>query len=361
MHNTFRKERSDEKLHATLTEENCRRTRMNDLFNYGYNGISEKLPEGQIPGRIVEVRREIYKVVCSHGEVTASLRGAFFHRTEERGNYPAVGDFVLMKHNGSGPSSIVDLLPRTSKFSRTDFSGHAAAYVKTVLEQVVAANFDYVFIVSSLNRDFNAGRIARYLTQARQSGGVPVVILTKADLCEDAATHIAAVREIAPDIDVIALSSHTGVGLGELNQYVRPGKTIVFLGMSGVGKSSLLNALAGENLMDVKEIREEDSRGRHTTTHRQLVRLPSGAMIIDTPGMRELGLWDAGEGIDAAFADIEAIIARCRFSDCRHQTESGCAVKAALADKTLPEKHWKSYLAQKNEADFVSRRTRRRG
>ena len=332
---------------------------MIDLFEY-VPAEGEQLPDGQIPARIVEVRRDLYKVICMHGEVPARLKGSFFREARERGDFPAVGDYAALLYHPDGDSLIVKILPRKSKFSRTDFSGHAASYVKTVLEQVVAANFDYVFIVSSLNLDFSPGRIARDLTQARQGGGVPVVILTKADLCANADAQVRAVREITRDVDVIPLSSHTGEGLEALRPYLEPGKTIVFLGMSGVGKSSLLNALAGEKLMEVKAIREDDARGRHTTTHRQLVRLPSGAMVIDTPGMRELGLWDAGDGIRAAFADIEEIVARCRFSDCRHKTESGCAVKAALADRSLSEKEWQNYLTQKEEAAFVGRKGKRR-
>lgn len=330
---------------------------MLDLRAYGYQGHADA-PSGTIPARITEVRREWYKAVCECGEVAAKLKGSFFHGAEDRNAYPAVGDFVLLRHNASGQSTIVKVLPRRTKFSRADFSGHAAGYVKTVLEQVVAANFDYVFILSSLNQDFNVNRIARYLTQAKQSGGLPVVILSKADACEDWTAQVEAVRAMAGDVDVIPLSSHTRLGLERLDAYLLPGKTLVFLGMSGVGKSSLLNALAGQEIMAVREIREDDGRGRHTTTHRQLIRLPSGAMIIDTPGMRELGLWDADEGVHAAFADVEDLVARCRFSDCHHKTEPGCAVLAALADGRLSAKQWESYLAQKREIEFVNRKAK---
>jgi ribosome biogenesis GTPase len=322
-----------------------------NLKQYGYT--ETETPVGRLPGRVIELQREQYTVVTERGEITAVLKGSFYHGAEMREDFPYVGDFVLLQYNDSGPSLIVKLLPRRSKFSRADFSGHAAGYAKTVLEQVVAVNFDYVFIASSLNKDFKVSRITRYLTQARQSGGQPVVILTKADLAEDIGTPLTAVQKAAPDVPVYAISSYTGFGLDELDKYLQPGKTVVFLGMSGVGKSSLLNALIGQEAMAVKAIREDDSRGRHTTTHRQLFMLPSGAMVIDTPGMRELGLFDAGEGISASFSDVEELFARCRFSDCRHQAEPGCAVLSALDDGSLSREQWESYHAQKRENKFT--------
>jgi ribosome biogenesis GTPase len=327
---------------------------MIDLKQYGYIE-AEAPPDGLIPGRVTELRREQYTVITENGEVTAVLKGSFYHGAEERGDFPCVGDFVLLQYNETGVSRIAGLLPRRSKFSRADFSGHAVGYVKTILEQVVAANFDYVFILSSLNRDFKINRIMRYLTQAWQSGGQPVVILTKADLAENENPGARAdeIKKTAPGVPVHSVSSHTGFGLEALNEYLKPGKTVVFLGMSGVGKSSLLNALMNREVMAVKDIREDDSRGRHTTTHRQLFMLPSGAMVIDTPGMRELGLFGADEGISAGFADVEELFAKCRFNDCRHGTEPGCAVLAALADGSLPRERWARYLAQKQENKFA--------
>lgn len=326
---------------------------MIDLSDYGYNPDTTPCPKGMLPARIVEVQREQYRAVCEHGEISALLSGAFLNTASEQSDYPAIGDFVHLKYNEFGASQIVSVLPRTSKFSRTDFSGHAAGYVKTVLEQVVSANFDYVFIFTSLNLDFNVGRVARYLSAAYESGGVPVVILTKSDLCDDVASRVSAVQEIAPGVDVIPVSGATGDGLSALVKYIKPGKTCVFLGMSGVGKSTLLNALAGEEVMLTKEIREDDARGRHTTTYRRLVMLPSGAMLIDTPGMRELGLWNAVGGIMTAFSDVEALAETCKFADCRHETEPGCAIKAALEDGSLSAEKYKSYLAQQREAAFV--------
>jgi ribosome biogenesis GTPase len=327
-----------------------------NLKDYGYTGV-EVPEEGLIPGRVIELRRELYTCACEYGEVPAVIKGSFAHRTGGRVEFPTVGDFVFLKYNESGSSSVVQVLPRRSKFSRTDFSGHLAGYAKNIQEQVVAANFDYVFIISSLNQDFNPNRISRYLTAARNSGGFPVLILTKADLCADFSVQVKTARDLARELPVIPLSSLNGFGLENLGEYLKPGKTIVFLGSSGVGKSSLLNALAGKELMTVKEIRKDDGRGRHTTTHRQMFRLPSGALIIDTPGMRELGLWDAGEGIGEIFSGVETLFARCRFSNCTHTAEPGCAVLAALELGALSRDQWEQYLLQKREAAFVKDRS----
>ena len=329
---------------------------MIDLKQYGYTE-TERPPDGLIPGRVTELQRELCAVITERGEVAAVLKGSFHHQAAIRADYPGVGDYVLLKYNESGVSLIERLLPRRSMFSRADFSGHAAGYVKTILEQVVATNFDYVFILSSLNNDFKVSRIMRYLTQAWQSRGQPVVILTKADLVEDRTSPADDVREAAPGVPVHVISAKTGCGMDALNEYLQPGKTIVFLGMSGVGKSSLLNALMQKEVMVVKAIREDDSRGRHTTTHRELFMLPSGAMVIDTPGMRELGLFDANDGISVGFADVEELASRCRFSDCKHRTEPGCAILAALSDGSLSGEHWAQYLGQKRENRFVEDKT----
>ena len=310
------------------------------------------------PGRIIEARREFYRVVCEHGEVPAELKGSFFHNLNEGdlfpGNlFPVVGDFVIIKYNSQGSSLIDAVLPRRSAFSRVDFFGHAAGYAKNVREQVLVSNMDYVFILSSHNYDLNLKRIARYLTASLQSGGFPVIVLTKADLCENYADKAAEVRKLNREVPVISVSSKTGLGIEDLAPFLEPAKTVVFLGSSGVGKSSLLNRLAGQELMEVKEIREDDSKGRHTTTHRQLFRLKNGSLVIDTPGLREVGLWDSKEGISLAFADVEELFTRCRFSDCKHQSEPGCAVLAALEDGSLSQQEWKLYRAQQKETAFV--------
>ena len=325
---------------------------MTDLKQYGYEE-SETPPVGQIPARVTAQHRDHYSAICRYGEVRASLKGSFIRSAVTRNDLPCVGDFVLLRHNESGPSLIEGVLPRRTKFSRSDFFGHGLAHVKANREQLVAANFDIVFIMMSLNQNFNVNRASRYLAQTWQSGAQPVVLLTKADLVEDAGPHLAAVMEAAPGVPAHAISSHTRSSLDVLDGYLHPGKTAVFLGMSGVGKSSLLNTLVGWDTMAVKAIREDDSRGRHTTTHRQLVMLPSGAMIIDTPGMRELGLLGSDDGVSAGFADVEELFVLCRFTNCAHRTEPGCAVLAALANGSLQSDRWERYLAHKQEIRYV--------
>ena len=328
---------------------------MIDLRQYGYDE-SAAPADGLEPGRVTEQHRDHYRIVCARGETQAVLKGAFIHGARVRDDLPCVGDFVLARRNESGPALIERLLPRRSKFSRFDFFGHAVGHVKANSEQIVAANFDYVFILTSLNQDFNVNRVERYLTQTWRSGARPVVVLTKADLAEDFSAQLDEMRAAAPGVPVHAVSSRTGLGLDALGEYLLPEKTAVFLGMSGVGKSSLLNALMERQVAAVKAIREDDSRGRHTTTHRQLFMLASGAMVIDTPGMREIGLYDADEGISAGFADVEELFARCRFSDCKHETEPGCAVLAALEDGSLPRERWKRYASYARENRYVNDR-----
>jgi len=356
-----------------------------NLFDYGFSGadilaareiIKGKNNDSFIPGRIIESRRERFTVICERGEVRAEIKGSFFHNNKEENNfdektiaanpltlflepsaYPVVGDFVVIRYNENGSCLIDAVLKRRSRFSRVDFLGHEEGYVKNVKEQVNAANFDFVFIMSSLNFDLNLNRLARYLTASLQSGGFPVFILTKADLAEDPKARAADVQKIAKNVPVVSVSSKTGYGIEELSPFLEAAKTVVFLGSSGVGKSSLLNYLAGKDLMEVKTIREDDSKGRHTTTFRQLFRLSSGALIIDTPGMREMGLWDSREGISLAFAEVEELFSRCRFSDCSHKTEPGCAVLAALEDGSLSQSQWKNYQAQCRENAFVLSRS----
>lgn len=326
------------------------------LSDYGYKEAHETKDNKLIPARITEVHRGLYKIVCENGEVSATLKGSLLGEAAQAQDFPAVGDFVLINYN-SGYPVIHEILPRKSKFSRPDYSGHAAAYVKTIIEQVVAANFDYVFIMCSLNNDFNVSRIQRYLAASWQSGGIPVIILTKTDLCEDYSEQLRQVYKASSVVDVIPVSARTGEGIDKLAPYLGKGKTIVFLGSSGVGKSSLVNALANKEIMKVNEIREDDSKGRHTTTHRQLIKLSDGTLIIDTPGMRELSLWDAEDGLGELFSDIEDLFVSCKFSNCRHETEPNCAVKAAIESGTLTIERWQNYLKLKDEAKFTDNKS----
>ena len=297
-----------------------------------------------IPARVTAVHKERYEIVCEHGITHARLKTkAYFVGTQD---FPTAGDFVMIRYIENGDSQILVTLPRKTFFSRREPG-------PIPRDQAVAANFDYVFIMQSLNMDFNPKRLERYLTLAWQSGATPVILLTKADLVEDYWEYLTQVERVATGVNTHVVSAHTGYGLNRLNAYLQPGKTVVFLGSSGVGKSSLVNALAGEEIMSVSEIREDDSKGRHTTTHRQLIRLRSGVMIIDTPGMRELGMWDVSEGLSDAFTDVEAFLGQCRFSDCKHETEPGCAIKAAIASGKLDAARWESY--QKLKAEAVDR------
>lgn len=321
------------------------------LQDYGYRDDGTDFGD-LIPARITELHRERYKIVCRYGERPAKLTGSFYHETTTRENFPAVGDFVLIRYNENGECGILKVLPRKSKFSRTDFSGRGS-YAKTVYEQVVATNFDYVFIMVSLNRDFSLNRISRYLSAAWQSGGVPVVILTKSDLLDDYSDVYEAVVDLVKFVPVHVISTWTEFGLENLDEYLQPTKTVVFLGSSGVGKSSLLNRLANRKIMATGSVRESDQRGRHTTTHRQMILLPTGSLIIDTPGMRELGLWNAVESVGDRFSEIEELISHCRFGDCRHENEPDCAIQAALEEGVLSEDEWAEYRMLKFEAGFV--------
>lgn len=315
-----------------------------NITNYGFNPSA--LPDGAsgIPARVTAAHRERYEIVCERGVGFARLKAAEYYGGTEK--FPTTGDFVTVDWQEGGESRITRTLERSTFFSRLDpsSSGHG--------EQAVAANFDYVFILQALGRDFNPRRLERYLTLAWQSGALPAVVLTKADLEEDFAPQLRAAEKLAVGVGVFAVSAVTGYGLEMLDEYLKPRKTAVLLGSSGVGKSSLINRLAGSEVMATSEVRTDDERGRHTTTHRQLIMLPSGAMVIDTPGMRELGMWDVTDGLDRSFADVERYFGSCKFSNCRHDTEPGCAVKAAIASGELPLERWESYEKLKGEARY---------
>lgn len=316
---------------------------MTNLLEYGFP--EDMLPQSgpARPARVTAVFKGRWQLITEEGQRYARLKTKeyLYDGGEE---FPTTGDYVLaLPEPEPGDWQIVRTLSRKSFFSRLD-SWHGT-------EQAVAANMDVVFAVQSLNENFNVKRLERYLTLAWASGAQPVVVLTKADLPGDHAGMIAAAQGTAGEAPVIALSSKTGEGMERLAPYLRPGATAAFLGSSGVGKSSLINRLAGEEVMLTSAVREVDSAGRHTTTHRQLLRLPSGVLVIDTPGMRELGMWDAAEGVSVTFPDVEQYLGRCRFSDCRHENEPGCAIRAAIESGELPEDRWKSYQTLMGESN----------
>ena len=266
--------------------------------------------------------------------------------------YPTTGDFVLIEWNDTGDSMIYETLKRESSFSRTASSSDRKKELHNQHEQLVAANFDYVFIMQSLNNNFNINRIERYLSLAWESGGIPVIILTKSDLVSNVQDYINEVQNIAFGVDIHAVSCMTKEGIEGIKKYFSKGNTIVFLGSSGVGKSTLVNTLYGEEVMKTADIRENDSRGRHTTTSRNLIMLPNGAMIIDTPGMRELGMWDAESGISKTFQDIEQYIGMCKFTDCTHTNEPGCRILQAIEEGDIEKGRFEQYLKLQKESRY---------
>jgi ribosome biogenesis GTPase len=325
-----------------------------DLTQFGWNArldaaFAPYAAERLIPGRVVLEHTHIYRVWTSAGEVLARVSGRLRHEASARADFPAVGDWVVVAPAAHrGDARILAVLPRRSRFSRR-------AAGDPTEEQVVAANIDTVFLVAGLDGDFNPRRIERYLLVASESGASPVIVLNKADLVEDPETMAAAVRATTPDVPVCVVSCLVPSSVDVLRQYLGPGETCALLGSSGVGKSTIVNRLVGHELLRTRDVRESDSRGRHTTTARQLVLLPGGGVLIDTPGMRELQLWDTGEGLGSTFGDIEALADACRFRDCRHRTEPGCAVRAAVLSGQLPAGRLESYLKLQDEQAHQTR------
>ncbi len=322
-----------------------------DIFDYGLKERQIEDNDVNSIARITATHKDRYEIVSNNGNGFAQIkRGAFYDNPDSV--YPTTGDFVLIEYNHSGDSMITKTLKRESSFSRNAATSDKNHEMHAQHEQLVASNFDYVFIMQSLNNNFNVNRIERYLSLAWKSGGVPVIILTKRDLVDNVQDYIDEVESIAIGVDVYAVSCVTKEGLEDIQKYFSKGKTIVFLGSSGVGKSTLVNTLYGEEVMKTSEIREYDSRGRHTTTSRNLIMLPNGAMIIDTPGMRELGMWNAEEGISKTFSDIEELTYGCKFSDCTHTNEPGCKVLEAIENGELSRERFDQYIKLQKESQY---------
>ena len=300
-------------------------------------------------GRISMVQKNSYMIRFEDRDIPAKLKGIFYEQSPDR--LPVVGDYVEFAYNEQGDSLIHTVCERKSFLQRPD-------QAKTGVMQYMVANVDYTFIVTSLNEDYSFNRIARYASMVLQGNSTPIVILTKSDLCSNVGRYVREVESISDKVRVHAISALYDIGLDELDEYFESGVTICLLGSSGAGKSTLLNAICGEEVMKTGAIRQSDSTGRHTTTHRQLFTLANGVSVIDTPGMRELGMARNDEGIDETFSDIVELECRCKFSDCRHDTEPGCAIKAALGSGELSKERWILYksLGEENQKNYAKKK-----
>ena len=322
----------------------------NDRLSSQYASLAG---DDSIAGRISVQHRGAYDVLTELGELRCEVPRRLVHEAATTADLPVVGDWVVVSPRPEASAgTITAILPRHTKFSRKT-AWQAAE------EQVLAANIDVALLVASMNEDLSLRRLERYLILAWESGARPVIVLTKADLHQVPEAAVAEVESIAGGVPVLPLSNLTGAGLDGVKEHLQPGLTAVLLGSSGVGKSTLVNTLAGEELLATQEIRG-DGTGRHTTTRRELILLPGGALIIDTPGIRELQLWVADDGLDEAFDDVTSLFTHCRFSDCAHDTEPGCAIRAALADGSLPVERWESYVNLQAELEHLDRKLDKR-
>ncbi|KAF3886354.1 MULTISPECIES: ribosome small subunit-dependent GTPase A [Nostocales] len=306
--------------------------------------------EGLTVARVAIEHKNTYVLYSDRGELSAEVTGKLRYQATEAKDFPAVGDWVVIRVRDSEKRATIQaILPRKSKFSRK------AVGAKTE-EQIVATNIDTVFLVSGLDGDFNPRRIERYLMTAWDSGATPVILLNKADLCERVEQCVAEVEAIAFGVPIIVLSAGTSQGLDALKPYLQSGQTVALLGSSGVGKSTISNQLIGTEVQTVRAVRKGDDRGKHTTTHRELILLPTGALIVDTPGMRELQIWSGDEGLQETFADIEMLVQQCRFRNCQHEREPGCAVQQALDGGTLDYRRFLNYQKLQKELNYLARK-----
>lgn len=326
-----------------------------NLKDYGLNSYFER--EARIYGefvlaRIVEQHLNLYKIVYEGGERLASVSGRFRHLSNGVLDYPSVGDWVMVGDIETESNAIIHhVLPRISVFVR-----QSAGTSNDV--QIVASNIDIVFICMSLNDDFNLSRLERYLAIAWNSQAKPVVILTKSDLCKNLEARLLEVESVSMGVEIIICSSKDGSGFDQLNNQIHKGKTVAFIGSSGVGKSTIINRLIGEEVLETKEIRKSDDKGKHTTTYRQLILLPTGGIVIDTPGMRELSLYSGD--VSRTFKDIEELIVKCKFRNCTHSGEYGCAVRRAIDDGVITEKRFINYQKLERELDYYGMDSRQR-
>jgi ribosome biogenesis GTPase len=301
------------------------------------------------PGRVAVEFNHNYRVYVDEAEWDAVIAGRLKHHTERRADLPAVGDWVVVRRRGDEQAAIVGVLPRTSAFSRK-VAGELTD------EQVVAANIDVVFVVTALDADFSVRRVERFLLLAREGGARPVVLLTKPDLCPDVAGAVAEVAAVAGDVPVHVVAPRSGEGMEQVAVYAGARRTCALLGSSGVGKSTIVNRLVGQDLRRTRDVRAADSKGRHTTTHRELIPIPGGGLLVDTPGMREVQLWDVSAAVEQTFDDVESLGEACHFTDCRHRDEPRCAVKAAVDAGDLDASRLASYQRLQDEVRHLASR-----
>ncbi len=306
--------------------------------------------KGLFPARLIEEQRGLFQIMSEQGVKSARTTGKMRHTAADRAGLPAVGDWVSAEAVPNEKTVLIRrILPRRTKLSRK-------AAGETMEEQVIAANLDTVLVMTALNADFNVRRLERFLTVSLESGATPVLVLNKLDACDAPGPYLEQAKIAAGSAPVIAISAKTAAGLDALDAWIKPGLTIGLIGSSGVGKSTLVNRLAGNEEIKTAETRSKDERGRHTTTHRQLFILPNGGILLDTPGMREMQFWDSEQGLAKTFDEIEALAPSCKFKDCAHDSEPGCAVKAAVAAGTMAADRLESWSKLKKEAAAEAKR-----
>jgi ribosome biogenesis GTPase len=314
------------------------------------NHFQSYAADGYAAGRVALEYKHFYRIYSEWGEVLGEIAGRLRHEALDREDLPVVGDWVVIRRSPeSDKVTIHAVLPRKSKFTRK------VAGFRTE-KQIIGSNIDTVFLVTSLNQDFNPRRVERYLIVAWESGARPIIVLSKSDLCDEVEERTREIKAVVGDVPIHAVSVVKREGLDELARYLKAGQTVAFLGSSGVGKSTLVNYLLGREHLRVQEIRKHDGRGVHTTTRRELIVLPQGGLVLDTPGMRELQLWDGEGGLAIAFADIETVATQCYFSDCRHQDEPRCAIREALAEGAIDAARYESYEKLKKELTYLARK-----